>query len=296
MAAELGFLALTQLQKHHQRYQHQQQLMLMSDGGTNSSTGAAAAIAGVPPRTTWMWNPRPEDEEDDDDEEESWEVKAFEEDAGNVNGSTWPPRSYTCTFCRREFRSAQALGGHMNVHRRDRAKLHHHQALPLHLPPPPPPPQNPTNASSSSTYIIPSPEFSAAAGGLCLLYQFPSPNNLHHPITTATFSTVTNACTTTDAPSTLLSMAPYAQEHRYSRRGPMVAVGQSRNPYPPPVRRNSSSSSPPQYYNFGAGGGGQLATAEGNDKEMGSSSNEEGEELDLELRLGQRSTSSSSSS
>uniref|UniRef100_A0A0E0CDP6 C2H2-type domain-containing protein n=1 Tax=Oryza meridionalis TaxID=40149 RepID=A0A0E0CDP6_9ORYZ len=32
-------------------------------------------------------------------------------------------RSYPCGFCRREFRSAQALGGHMNVHRRDRARL-----------------------------------------------------------------------------------------------------------------------------------------------------------------------------
>ncbi|OEL32294.1 hypothetical protein BAE44_0006686 [Dichanthelium oligosanthes] len=31
--------------------------------------------------------------------------------------------SYTCGYCRREFRSAQALGGHMNVHRRDRARL-----------------------------------------------------------------------------------------------------------------------------------------------------------------------------
>ncbi|PVH65472.1 hypothetical protein PAHAL_1G000700 [Panicum hallii] len=36
---------------------------------------------------------------------------------------TWPPRSYPCSFCKREFRSAQALGGHMNVHRRDRARL-----------------------------------------------------------------------------------------------------------------------------------------------------------------------------
>ncbi|XP_076959090.1 zinc finger protein 11-like [Bidens hawaiensis] len=35
----------------------------------------------------------------------------------------WPPRAYTCTFCKRQFRSAQALGGHMNVHRRDRARL-----------------------------------------------------------------------------------------------------------------------------------------------------------------------------
>lgn len=35
----------------------------------------------------------------------------------------WPPKNYNCSFCKREFRSAQALGGHMNVHRRDRARL-----------------------------------------------------------------------------------------------------------------------------------------------------------------------------
>ncbi|KAL0303765.1 UNVERIFIED_CONTAM: Zinc finger protein 10 [Sesamum radiatum] len=53
----------------------------------------------------------------------SWEevpAAAIQEPLG---GFMWPPRSYTCSFCRREFRSAQALGGHMNVHRRDRAKL-----------------------------------------------------------------------------------------------------------------------------------------------------------------------------
>ncbi|KAK4431712.1 Zinc finger protein 10 [Sesamum alatum] len=51
----------------------------------------------------------------------SWEeLPAIQEPLG---GFMWPPRSYTCSFCRREFRSAQALGGHMNVHRRDRAKL-----------------------------------------------------------------------------------------------------------------------------------------------------------------------------
>ncbi|RLM86371.1 putative transcriptional regulator RABBIT EARS [Panicum miliaceum] len=56
--------------------------------------------------------------------EPSWEELAFAQDAaGHLGGCVWPPRSYTCTFCRREFRSAQALGGHMNVHRRDRARL-----------------------------------------------------------------------------------------------------------------------------------------------------------------------------
>ncbi|KAL4330662.1 hypothetical protein HN51_037360 [Arachis hypogaea] len=65
----------------------------------------------------------------------SWEERAFAEDAARIlGGCIWPPRSYSCSFCKREFRSAQALGGHMNVHRRDRARLkrslsphnHHH--------------------------------------------------------------------------------------------------------------------------------------------------------------------------
>lgn len=56
--------------------------------------------------------------------DDSWEERAFAEDAaGMLGGCVWPPRSYTCNFCSREFRSAQALGGHMNVHRRDRARL-----------------------------------------------------------------------------------------------------------------------------------------------------------------------------
>lgn len=50
---------------------------------------------------------------------ESWEVRAFAEDASS--SGQWPPRSYSCSFCQREFRTAQALGGHMNVHRRERA-------------------------------------------------------------------------------------------------------------------------------------------------------------------------------
>ncbi|KAK8483432.1 hypothetical protein V6N13_024693 [Hibiscus sabdariffa] len=32
-------------------------------------------------------------------------------------------KSYTCSLCKRGFSNAQALGGHMNIHRRDRAKL-----------------------------------------------------------------------------------------------------------------------------------------------------------------------------
>ncbi|CAL9187891.1 unnamed protein product [Musa hybrid cultivar] len=61
---------------------------------------------------------------------ESWEEQAFARDsAGDLGSCVWPPRSYSCSFCGREFRSAQALGGHMNVHRRDRAMLKHSPSL-----------------------------------------------------------------------------------------------------------------------------------------------------------------------
>ncbi|XVE72978.1 hypothetical protein DITRI_Ditri11bG0081200 [Diplodiscus trichospermus] len=38
------------------------------------------------------------------------------------NDDTGIGRSYECVFCRRGFTTAQALGGHMNIHRKDRAK------------------------------------------------------------------------------------------------------------------------------------------------------------------------------
>ncbi|XP_073113102.1 uncharacterized protein [Elaeis guineensis] len=39
------------------------------------------------------------------------------------DGPSVQNRSYDCTFCKRGFSNAQALGGHMNIHRKDRAKL-----------------------------------------------------------------------------------------------------------------------------------------------------------------------------
>lgn len=39
-----------------------------------------------------------------------------------ANDDIGSKRSYECTFCKRGFTNAQALGGHMNIHRKDRAK------------------------------------------------------------------------------------------------------------------------------------------------------------------------------
>ncbi|KAL6841064.1 hypothetical protein ACP4OV_029033 [Aristida adscensionis] len=77
----------------------------------------------------------------------------------------WPPSppssSYACGYCRREFRSAQALGGHMNVHRRDRARLRQ-----CYYP-----------SSSSSSSSLPTP--AAAAHRRTAAPAHPLPSRLH---------------------------------------------------------------------------------------------------------------------
>ncbi|KAF5192967.1 Zinc finger protein [Thalictrum thalictroides] len=167
MAADLGLLSLSQLQNLAHSQQQQQQ---------NPSSTAGS----------WMWNTTRQNQDDDD----SWEVRAFAQDTGNIMGTTWPPRSYTCTFCRREFRSAQALGGHMNVHRRDRARLRQSPAVSINDPS--------MSPNSSSAILFPTQEF-VANGGLCLLYSLPSPNSVFN-------SNSMNGCVD---PSTLLSISPY---------------------------------------------------------------------------------------
>lgn len=52
-------------------------------------------------------------------------------------------RPYGCMFCKRGFSSAQALGGHMNVHRRDRTRIHR----PAGDPPATGPPRSPARFS-----------------------------------------------------------------------------------------------------------------------------------------------------
>ncbi|KAI3523771.1 hypothetical protein L1887_02162 [Cichorium endivia] len=176
MAADLALLSSSYLQELSQSTQQ-------PTVNPSSSTTAGGL--------SWMWNPN-QPAANGQEKDDSWEVRAFAEDTGNIMGTTWPPRSYTCTFCRREFRSAQALGGHMNVHRRDRARLHQAQ----------PNLKNPyisssNSSSSSSTLLIPTQEL-VGNGGLCLLYSLPNPNTLFSPLKAYT-----------DNSSSLLPAAPH---------------------------------------------------------------------------------------
>ncbi|KAG9452135.1 hypothetical protein H6P81_005039 [Aristolochia fimbriata] len=178
MGTEIGLIdSLTQLQK------------LAQEQNPNPGSSGTGASPG-----TWMWAarraaaPAPPPEEDD-----SWEVRAFAEDTGSVMGTTWPPRSYTCTFCRREFRSAQALGGHMNVHRRDRARLRQS----------PPGSDASSSSSAAATATVaatglfpPHQELGPNGGaGLCLFYPFPNHTQGLPPLA--------------PSPSSLLSISPY---------------------------------------------------------------------------------------
>ncbi|XP_062073279.1 transcriptional regulator SUPERMAN-like [Humulus lupulus] len=104
--------------------------------------------------------------------------------------SSWAVKSYTCSFCKRQFKSAQALGGHMNVHRRERARLRL-------LPPTPAPEQqcsnpnpkpNPNPSPNNLSSLSPSsPSASSSAKFLKPPYDYkPSPQySLHSSYTTS---------------------------------------------------------------------------------------------------------------
>ncbi|KAI5680118.1 hypothetical protein M9H77_01345 [Catharanthus roseus] len=62
---------------------------------------------------------------EEEEEEESAMSSSSEEDEEQKeeNKLFGVGRSYECVFCRRGFNTAQALGGHMNIHRKDRARI-----------------------------------------------------------------------------------------------------------------------------------------------------------------------------
>ncbi|PKU70875.1 transcriptional regulator TAC1-like [Dendrobium catenatum] len=67
-----------------------------------------------------------EGEEQEEHHNETEPPESAGDDAGTYAGATagaGAGRFYECVFCKRGFSTAQALGGHMNIHRRDRTKL-----------------------------------------------------------------------------------------------------------------------------------------------------------------------------
>ncbi|CAM8999875.1 unnamed protein product [Rhodiola kirilowii] len=202
-----------------------------------------------------------------DIEDESWEVRAFAEDTASGMGTTWPPRSYTCSFCRREFKSAQALGGHMNVHRRDRARLHQTQKSLMKIINPNPSYPSSSFTSGGSTLLIPTQEF-LVNGGLCLLYQLrnDNPNPLDR--------------------NTILSVSPYPEADNSSPSF-IAAFPQAKYPYSFTKNNHQISSKPSaslnRYYHKNS-----LTSSEGHDSGQHNTG-----DLDLELRLGHGPTTPS---
>ncbi|KAK1267442.1 Transcriptional regulator SUPERMAN [Acorus gramineus] len=109
-----------------------------------------------------------------------WNPKSYNNDDDLLCGFAWPPRSYTCSFCKREFKSAQALGGHMNVHRRDRARLRQYSPPLDHLTNPNP---NPNNS------VVPAPVRPPS-------FTFTAPSLLSSTSITAGFTFISSMTTT----------------------------------------------------------------------------------------------------
>ncbi|KAJ1416569.1 Zinc finger C2H2-type [Sesbania bispinosa] len=111
-------------------------------------------------------------------------------------GTSWPARNYACSFCKREFKSAQALGGHMNVHRRDRARLRSSlSSWVSHDSPPKPNPTFANNPTTTTTHLSSPPSSYLSDALLNCTHRSP----LYCPCLTLSSSVLSPTTTTTSA-------------------------------------------------------------------------------------------------
>ncbi|CAH8387314.1 unnamed protein product [Eruca vesicaria subsp. sativa] len=142
--------------------------------------------------------------------ESSWEELAFAED--DAAGSLWPPRSYACSFCRREFRSAQALGGHMNVHRRDRARLKQSddQYLLSKSSSPPEHPSHKNSETSCYTLVFNSNPNRVKSQNSCVIDHSSSPSSLPYLPPRVSSSSPSFVVKSSDDSENILSSLPWS--------------------------------------------------------------------------------------
>ena len=88
------------------------------DSGSKMESSKQAASGGEAMTTS----PEPAAAGGGGEEEVAGEEAAVSPPAAPAAAAASPRPYYECVFCKRGFTTAQALGGHMNIHRRDRAK------------------------------------------------------------------------------------------------------------------------------------------------------------------------------
>lgn len=175
--------------------------------------------------------------------------KPTTEDTDQINNEMGSGRSYECVFCKRGFTTAQALGGHMNIHRKDRVKNK------------PITPSKPEPFTNHSSTLRPMLTTTAAVTTVS-----------HHQSFQTYFPTSSTWClgTTTSSP-------PHDHQFSYVHNNPQVLNTFKDQNWTTTNMSLASQSSP------------TLALSDGRDKRSdgnGGDDDDGDEELDLELRLG----------